>query len=329
MTLLEISVRTDGEAAEALSELFNRFGYGGAVIEEVAHAVPRNVVVKTYLAYDEQLDAKRRAIEEGVWHLAQIYPMPDPQFHELHEEDWANAWKQHHPVQHIGERIVLQPTWLDYEPLPHELVIHLDPGMAFGTGQHPSTRLSLLAIEKYLRDGMRVLDVGTGSGILAILAAKLGAREVFACDIDPASVEAARENAQINQVADKVNLYVGSLDSWHPSTSLHPVPARSAGRGEAAPHRTWTGLALGTFDLIVINILAPVIVALLPLARTLLRDNGRIILAGLIDAQADDVSAKMREVGLEVAEREPEGDWVMLVGQVVGHAFGSSAKTAV
>ncbi|MCA1552772.1 MAG: 50S ribosomal protein L11 methyltransferase, partial [Chloroflexi bacterium] len=122
MTLLEISVRADGEAAEAISELFNRVGRGGAVIEEVPDTDPRNVVVKTYLACDDQLEAKRRALEEGAWHLAQIYPIPDPEFRELQDADWANAWKQYHPVQHVGERIVLQPTWRDYEPQPHELV---------------------------------------------------------------------------------------------------------------------------------------------------------------------------------------------------------------
>lgn len=272
-------------------------GYGGAVIEEVPQSEPRNVVVKTYLACDAALAAKRQALAEGVWHLAQVYPIPEPQFRELREQDWANAWKQYHPVQHVGERIVLKPTWREYEPQPHELLIHLDPGMAFGTGQHPSTRLSLLALERHMRAGMRVLDVGTGSGILAILAAKLGACEVLACDVDPVSIEVARENAALNQVADRVRLTVGSLDVL-----------------DAEP---------GTVDVLVINILAPVIIELLPLARPLLRADGCVILAGLIDMQAGEVIARMREVGLRLADRTQEGDWVLLVGSPAAEASAS------
>ena len=108
MNLIEVSVRTDGEAAEAVSELFNRLGRGGAVIEEAPSAEPRTVVVRTYLVCDDQVQANRHAIEESLWHLAQMYPIPAPEFRELKEDDWANAWKSFHPVQHISERIVLR-----------------------------------------------------------------------------------------------------------------------------------------------------------------------------------------------------------------------------
>ena len=234
MNLLEISVRTDGEAAEAVSELFNRLGQGGAVIEESPQGELRLVVVRVYLPDDERLAERRAAIEEGLWHLSQIYPIPSAEFRELREDDWANAWKAFHPVQRVGERIVLKPTWREYEPQPHELVVELDPGMAFGTGQHPSTRMCLLAVERHVRQAMRVIDVGVGSGILAILAARLGAGEVFACDVDPLAVSAARENVALNRVAACVRVESGSLGDWE--------------------------LDAGSWDLILMNILAPVIV---------------------------------------------------------------------
>jgi ribosomal protein L11 methyltransferase len=292
MNWLEISVRADGESAEALSEVFNRLGDGGAVIEESPHE-PRRLVVKTYLAIDEHIATRRRYLEEGLWHLSQLYPMPEPEFREMKEEDWANAWKAYHPVQHIGERIVIKPTWREYVAPSHTLVIELDPGMAFGTGQHPSTRLCLLALERMTLERARVLDVGTGSGILAIAAALLGAREVFGCDIDKKSIEVARENVALNHVEEKVRLGVGSLGGWKLEVG------------------SWK-LEVGSWDLIVINILAPVIIELLPLARPLLNDTGRIILSGLIETQEAEVRAKLAELGLQVIAREQEGDWVML-----------------
>lgn len=291
MDLLEISVRADGEAAEAISELFNRLGQGGAVIEEAPGIETRTVVVRTYLPADADLEGRRQAIEEGLWHLARIYPFPDAEYRTVREADWANAWKEFHPVQHVGARIVLKPTWRAHEPQPGELVLELDPGMAFGTGQHPSTRLCLLAVERYVQAGMRVIDVGTGSGILAILAARLGAAEVFACDIDSLAVAATQENCERNGVADRVRVAAGSLDNLD--------------------------FGAEPWDMVLMNILAPVIMELLPLARPRLHPGGLIILAGLIATQADDVAARMRETGFELIGREQEGDWVMLAGRAI------------
>jgi ribosomal protein L11 methyltransferase len=289
MNLLEVSVTADGEGAEAVSELFNRLGRGGAVLEEKPGPGPNNLVVRTYLTVDEHIDETRTAIEEGLWHLARLYPIPAPEFKELKDEDWANAWKSFHPVQHVGEHIVLKPTWREYEPQPGELMLELDPGMAFGTGQHPSTRFCLLAVEKYTQPGMRVLDVGTGSGILAILAAKLGASEVFACDIDYVAVNVARENIERNHVSDKIKTDVGSLGSWD--------------------------LGLGTWDLLLMNILAPVILELLPLAQPLLKPGGRMVLSGIVSPQDEEIHAKLAPLGLTLVERRQDGDWVVLVAQ--------------
>ena len=296
MNLLEVSVQADGEAAEAVCELFNRLGRGGAVIEERPPAEdlkplapPRDLIVRTYLLCDDEVDANRRAIEEGLWHLGQLYPIPSAEFRALKDDDWANAWKSFHPVQHVGPRIVLKPTWCEYEPQPHELMVELDPGMAFGTGQHPSTRFCLLAVERLVQPGWRVLDVGTGSGILSILAAKLGAGKVFACDVDPVAVRVARENTALNGLSGQISLAIGSVDT------------RDYG--------------VGAWDLILMNILAPVIVELLPFARPLLSEGGHIVLSGLVAMQADEVRAKMVEVGLTVVEQAQDGDWLMLIGQ--------------
>ena len=212
---LEASVQVDGEAAEAVTEVFNRYGRGGAVLstdfdDDSGDAAV--VTVKTYLSLDEEGRKTRRRIEEALWHLSQIYPLPPPQFRELTENDWANAWKKHYHVLRVGQRIVIKPRWQEYEPRPDDIVIELDPGMAFGTGLHPTTRMCLQALEEHLEPGARVLDLGTGSGILAIAAAKLGAGSVLALDNDPLAVKAVRANVQSNGVQDLVTVELGSLD---------------------------------------------------------------------------------------------------------------------
>jgi len=202
------------------------------------------------------------------------------------EADWAEAWKQHLRVLHIGRRIVVRPSWLTYTPDEGEVVVVLDPGMAFGTGLHPTTQMCLMALEEHLRPGMRLLDLGTGSGILAIAGAKLGAGSVLALDTDPQAVAVAAENVRHNGVADRVRVAEGSLAQ---------VDDR--------------------FDLVVVNILAVVIIEMLEqgLARRV-APGGRLILAGLIADQEPDVAEALRRAGLEPVERRQIDDWVGLVG---------------
>ena len=156
--------------------------------------------MRAYLAVEPGLDEKRRQVEEALWHLRQIASIPEPQFRTVVEEEWANAWKEHFHVTRIGQRLVVKPSWREYTPQADDIVLELDPGMAFGTGLHPTTQMCLLALEKYVRGGERVLDLGTGSGILAIAAVKLGAAACLATDIDPVAVEAARANVAANGV---------------------------------------------------------------------------------------------------------------------------------
>jgi ribosomal protein L11 methyltransferase len=291
---LEIRVQVDGEAAEAVSEAFNHYGRGGAVVEHRladgvgAHQEVDELLVKTYIpAHDA---ATRQEIERALWHLGQIYPIPDPQFTLIQEKDWAEAWKAHYSVLHIGARTVIVPQWQAYDPAPGEMVIVLDPGMAFGTGTHPTTRLCLAALERAPVQGARVLDLGTGSGVLSIAAAKQGAASVLAVDVDPIAVEAAQENVAANGTAGPVQVVEGSLER-----------------------------AQGAYDIVLVNILAKVIVGLLEegLAEAL-APGGWVIASGIIDDQEDEVRAAFEARGIAIVERLSERDWVALLGRQGG-----------
>ncbi len=308
MDWIEISIQADGESAEAVSELFNRLnarpdGQGGAVTEvsgfdAVGEDHQIAVTVKTYLVADAPETATRRhEIEEGLWHLGRIYPMAQPVIRRLADEDWANAWKAGYQPLHIGRRILIIPAWMQDEvtPAAGELPIVLDPGMAFGTGLHPSTQLCLKALEDVLQPGDAVLDAGCGSGILSIAAARMGASHVDAFDIDPIATRATEENASLNDLA----------------TPIHVVT--SAGPDAGAFWRTPDG-ALRHWDLILVNILPHIIVALLDGGLAdYLAPGGRMILAGIIEEREPDVRAGLAVHGLDVLDRRTDGDWVALV----------------
>ncbi len=312
MDWLEISVTTDSEAAEAVVELFNRYSQGKTAIEtpvdcfeyELASAPPAtSVVVKAYLPLDASADRLRRRLEEGLWHLSQIYPIPGPVIRQLADEEWAEAWKQQFYLQRIGRRTVIVPAWEAYEPADGEVVIRLEPGMAFGTGLHPTTRLCLRALEHHLVPGGSVLDVGTGSGVLAIAAARQGARSVLALDADLAAVKVAQENVLMNAVSELVAVRHGTLQGGD------VVPMHFLADSELEV------LATGQFDLILINILAPVIIGVTPELVARLTPEGKVIAAGLIESQERDVIAAFGACGLSTTERSREKDWVALVAQ--------------
>ena len=316
MNWIEISVRCDGEGAEAVSELFNRHnagpeGRGGAVVEiggfdAVGELRQPMITVRTYLPADERGRALCRRIEEGLWHLRQLYPLPDPQVRELAETDWAEAWKAHYRPLRLGQRLLITPSWLTPKAAADDVVIALDPGMAFGSGLHPSTRFCLLLLERHLRPGDAVLDLGTGSGILAIAAAKLGAASVLARDIDRLAVQIAQENVERNGVADVVRVEAGSLPVS--SSRLRPEAQPEGFQVSGSEPET---LEAETWNLIVVNILAEVIVDLLEQGLAArLAPGGRLILSGIIRPPAFLVEAALRASQLIITERLEEGDWL-------------------
>ncbi len=298
MEWLEIAVTAPIEAAEAIAEVLSRyapygvaFDYGPVPADEAdweRPPLPRDTLtVLAYLPMTEGWEEARRRIEEGLWHLSQILPFPPPRFRVIGEEAWAEAWKAHYDVLRVGP-FVIQPTWRKAVLQPGELLIELDPGMAFGTGTHPTTRLCLLALAEWLQPGERVLDLGTGSGILAIAAARRGAARVRALDIDPVAVQVAWENVQRNGVADRVTVARGSLEE-------------ALAEGEP-------------FDGILANILATVIRRFCEQGwSALLRPGGWVIVSGFLEGEQEAaVREALEAAGLRVRGRWVEGDWVAL-----------------
>lgn len=310
MQWFELSVTADQEAVESLSELLATYGYNGGVVIEPAwipteegdgwvgapapgessppsyvQDATRPVTLRTYLQYDEHAEEIRQRIDHALWHLGRLRPIGPLQVRVLEEEDWANAWKQHYQVHRIGERLVIVPSWLSYTPQEGDVLLNLDPGMAFGTGLHPTTRLCLGLLERLVQPGVSVLDVGTGSGILALAAIGLGASRVLALDNDPVAVDAARQNVERNGVQDKIAVELGSLGVT----------------------------AIGQYDLIVANIIAHVLCAIAQELTAALAPGGILITSGIILEREDEVAVSLAAAGLRQRERHRDGDWVALV----------------
>lgn len=291
---LELSTRAEAETVEAIAEIFSQHGQGVA-IEEPFLAYPdesyeidaaRPVRVTTYLPLDDAASARRERIEEALHWLGRLRGIEPLTVRELAEEDWANAWKKHFHVRHVGKRLVIVPSWRRYTPRPDEVILDLDPGMAFGTGVHPTTRLCLQLVERWTAPGMRVLDLGTGSGILAIAAAKLGAARVTARDIESTAARVAQENVERNGVADRIEVAQGTLDS---------VPTDER------------------YDLILANINLRVLREVLAPLAARLAPGGAAILSGVLHEYEPALREVVAEAGLAWRERRRQQDWLAVV----------------
>ena len=367
MTWLELSVTVDQEAAESVAELLARYGYNGGVVAdqpftpgdegpEFEYDTARPVTLRTYIPLDAAAEETRSRVEHALWHLGQMRPVGALKVQQLEEEDWANAWKQHYNTQRVGERTVIVPSWLDYEAEPDEIVLNLDPGMAFGTGLHPTTQLCLRLLEQHARPGQRTLDLGTGSGILAIAAAKLGAGPVIALDNDPIAIEAASANVARNGVEGdgegQVQVALGSLGAgqrmghwlsgdFGEAGSQKAEGSRQKAEGSEQKAGDEGQLAVGSqqstgdvssgpsasriphpasrtlpFDLIVANLIAKVLIIVADDLRAALAPGGTLITSGIIIDREDEVALTLAASGLRPLARYVEGEWVALVHTV-------------
>lgn len=303
---LEVSLNVNGELAEAVAEVLGRFAPNGVAMEiEVqgfrpdGQGIPSgNIRVCAYLPLDESLEEKRNQLEQALWYLSRIQPLPEPTYRTIQESDWSEAWKKHyHPIL-IGERLVIVPAWLE-NPTPERLAVTLDPGMAFGTGTHPTTQLCLQWLEALLTPiaedftHRTMIDVGCGSGILSIAAVKLGVNRALAVDTDAIAVRSSRENAQANGIAEQIEVGLGSVEEIR--------------QGK---------FSLQKADIVVANILAPVILQLLEdgLAELVVQD-GLLILSGILSGQQAEIEAALKQHGFIPVSCRKEGDWVALLGR--------------
>jgi ribosomal protein L11 methyltransferase len=286
----EITVAVWPEGLEFVADVLADFSGGGVSIEPPIKALGPD---EGYLA-DERAPARVRAYAYGPvsrgrrsglrrrlrrlgldrWLAGRL------RYRTLSEQDWANAWKQHYDIERAG-RIVVRPAWIEYEAREGEVVVSLDPGMAFGTGQHPTTRMCLLAAQDLVRPGGRVLDLGTGSGILAIAAMKLGASECAALDIEEQAVAAARANVRLNGLEGRLHVRLGSLD--------------------ACPQKE--------FDLVFANINAGTVIRLARDLRDRMRPGGVLLAGGVIAEREAEVRAAIETAGLHVDRVLSEGEW--------------------
>ena len=303
MQWLELTVQTHPEAVESISELLNRYTTGGVAIEEPIELIDEGqeyrvltgqpVKVHAYLPIDGKEEAARQQVAEGLWHLSSLGPqfVGDLQTRVVHEEDWANAWKDYYHITHIGQRLAIRPSWREYIPMNNEVVLELDPGMAFGTGLHPTTRMCLEQIEQRTRPGVCVLDVGTGSGILALAAAKLGAANVHCIDNSSVAVESAVANAETNHLSDRINVVLGVLDETE-STRLS-----------------------GQYNLVLANIIARVIGSIAPYLAQVLAPDGMLITSGIIEDRRHEAEQPLLAAGLKLIDQVMIDDWVTLIMQ--------------
>ena len=309
-TWIEIRVITKSEALEPVSGIFYGLDCKGVAIEDPNDILEREqgpltwdfadinvlehkgqvAVVKAYFAEEDNIEEVLKYINEKMEELKELgidTGLAKVESEKMYEEDWANNWKKYYKPTKIGERIVVKPIWEEYVVNGNELVLELDPGMAFGTGTHETTRMCIQALDKYVKEDSTVFDVGCGSGILAIAAAKLGSKKAVGVDLDPVAVESAKENVGFNNL-DNIEILYGNL----------------------------VEVIDGKADIVVANIIAEVICILTEDVKRVLKEDGYFITSGIIHDRVDMVTNKLVETGFEVVEINKDGEWNCIVAKL-------------
>ena len=309
-TWVEVRVITISEALEPISGIFYGLDCKGVAIEDPNDILGREqgpltwdfadinvlehrgeaAVVKGYFSEEDNVEEIVTYIEEKVNEIKELgisVGEGKVESEVKYEKDWADTWKQYYKPVLVGERIVVKPIWEEYEPKGNELVVELDPGMAFGTGTHETTRMCIQALERYVSEDATVFDVGCGSGILAIAAAKLGAKLSVGVDLDPVAVESSKENVKYNNL-NNIEILEGNL----------------------------VEVIDGKADVVVANILAEIICILTDDVKRVLKDNGIFITSGIIHDRVDMVCEKLEATGFEVIEKNRDGEWNCIVAKL-------------
>ena len=305
MQWIEVNVAVTHEAVEAVADMLTSIGSKGVAIEDPQLIndlrnsgtwelcdIPEQentevVTVSAYYADDEKLEKRLAEIDEQLALIEERigkYRFGNTRFRKVSEQDWANEWKQYFHVTHVGKSLVIKPSWEEYEAKEGEHVIEIDPGMAFGTGTHHTTNMMMERLEKVITPDSTVFDVGTGSGILAIAAAMLGAKSVKAVDIDAVAVRVAKENVADNGLSDQIEVREGDL--------LHGTEGKA--------------------DVIIANIIADIVIMLLQDIPQKLNDDGVLLASGIIEERMPDVEAAAQAQGLYVDAVDHRGGWVVM-----------------
>lgn len=306
----KVSLVTTTEAVDLISCLFDELGFEGIQIEDhvplseeekksmYIDIVPDlgvddgKAVISSYVDMERSVEEMEQSIEAGLDELAMFTDLGERKlsFDVTDDEDWINNWKAYFKPFRVTDDIVIKPTWETLDEVNEgDIVVDIDPGTAFGTGSHETTKLVIQGMEEYLHEDTELLDIGCGSGILSIIGLKLGAKHAVGTDIDPIAVEVAKENAAVNQIEEgKFEVYEGNLID-----------------DEALQKE----VGLGTYDVVVANILADVIIPLSAHVSKFMKKDGIFISSGIIDIKKDEVEAALLENGFEIVKITRMGDW--------------------
>lgn len=311
MKWAEITIKTTTEAVEAITNILYEQNVGGVSIEdpkdfkfqkkndydwdfveeEIFNSGYDGVIIKTYITEERDVTEDVNLIKEKIQGLKEFgidIGEAIVELSQVDEEDWANEWKNYYKPTKVGKNVVVKPTWEQYDAQENDLIIELDPGMAFGTGTHETTTMCIQQLENYVKKDSKVFDIGCGSGILAIAAAKLGAKEVVAVDLDEVAVKVSKENIELNNVEDKV----------------------------VALHGNLTEVIDDKADIVVANIIADIIKILAKDVATFMKDDAVFISSGIIHAKVDEVKASLVENGFEIVEVQSLGEWNAIVSKL-------------